>query len=57
MSIPDLRDPFDLGKGYEGREFKYPYDNPGLGLITVDWEERIDVKRMRTEGWRKPKPP
>src|SRR4030042_4916452 len=49
MAIKDLRDRFDLGRGYEGREFKYPYDNPGLGLITVDWEERIDVKRMRSE--------
>ena len=55
MSIQDLRDPFDLGRGYEGREFKYPYDNPGLGLLTVDWEERIDVKRMREERLEKAK--
>lgn len=49
MGIPDLRDTFDLGKGYEGREFNYPYDNPGLGTAAVDWEERIDIKRMREE--------
>ena len=49
MPIKDLRERYDLGRGYEGREFKYPYDNPGLGLISVDWEERIDVKRMRSE--------
>jgi Xaa-Pro aminopeptidase len=44
-----LKDPIDLGHGYEGREYNYPYDNPGLGLMAVDWEERIDVKRLRSE--------
>ena len=55
MGIQDLRDPLDLGRGYEGREFNYPYDNPGLGTAAVDWEERIDVKRMREERLAKAK--
>jgi Xaa-Pro aminopeptidase len=55
MSIPDLKDTCDLGSGYEGREYKYPYDNPGLGLLAVDWEERIDIKRMRQERKEKAK--
>ena len=49
MGIQDLRDLNDLGRGYEGREFNYPYNNPGLGTAAVDWEERIDIKRMREE--------
>ena len=55
MGILDLKDKFDLGRGYEGREFNYPYDNPGLGTMAVDWEERIDVKRMRQERLAKAK--
>jgi len=53
--IQDLPDTCDLGRGYEGREFNYPYDNAGLGTMAVDWEERIDVKRMREERLAKAK--
>lgn len=58
MGIPDLSDKLDLGRGYEGREFNYSNDNPGLGTAAVDWvdwEERIDVKRMREERLAKAK--
>ena len=55
MGIQDLRDPLDLGRGYEAREFNYPYDNPGLGTAAVDWEERIDIKRMREQRLAKAK--
>ena len=55
MTIKDLKDTLDLGHGYEGREYNCAYDNDGLGLAAVDWEERVDVKRMRAERLAKAK--
>ena len=55
MTIKDLKDTLDLGHGYEGREYNFAYDNDGLGLAAVDWEERVDVKRMRAERLAKAK--